>query len=154
MIMAVAWTKKYKLVLENKRGKLVWDFKFHLRKTTTTTRPDLTLEVKAKTKIWICDMGCPQQRNIEAKRLEKLTKYRQLAYISRGRHSEYEIMVVTQVIRAISGGIRQTMVHIGKNFESKDLSKRKICKIQKTVLMDSESFSRDLFKRWMNNGLS
>ena len=39
-------------------------------------------------------MACPQQRNIEAKRLEKLTKYRQLAYESRERHPEHKIMLV------------------------------------------------------------
>ena len=72
MIMAFAWAKGYKqfggdmvwykewwergTVLENERRKLVWDFEFHLRKTTLTKRPDLTLEDKAKKKIWICDM--------------------------------------------------------------------------------------------------
>ena len=59
-------------VLENKKGKLVWDFELNLCKTTTARRPDLTLEDKAKKKIWIYDMACPQQRNIEAKRLEKI----------------------------------------------------------------------------------
>ena len=98
MVMAVAWAKEYELVggdvvsykerwergtvLQNERGNLVWDLEFHLRKTTTTRRPDLILENKTKKKIWICDMACPQQRNIEARRLEKLTKYRQLAYES------------------------------------------------------------------------
>ena len=54
MIMAVAWVKEYGLVggdivrykerwkqetvLENEIGKLVWDFEFHLRKTTTMRR--------------------------------------------------------------------------------------------------------------------
>ena len=69
-------------------------------------------------------MACPRQWNIEAKRLKKLTKYRQLDYESRERHPEYEIMVVPQVIRTLGGGIRQTMVDIGKVFESKDLLKR------------------------------
>ena len=50
-------------------------------KTTTVRWPDLTLEDKAKKQIWICDMACPQQGNIEAKRLEKLTKYRQYLVI-------------------------------------------------------------------------
>ena len=75
MIMAVAWAKEYEQVggdmvwykewwergtaLENERGKLVWDFDFHLRKTTTARRPDLTLENKPKKKIWICKMACP-----------------------------------------------------------------------------------------------
>ena len=73
MVMAVAWAKEYELVggdvvwykersgggtvLEKERGKLVWDFKFHLRKTTTARRPDLTLQDKTKKKIWICDMA-------------------------------------------------------------------------------------------------
>ena len=95
----------------------MWVFEFDLRKTATARRPDLTLEDKAKKKIWICDMTCPQQRNIEAKRLEKLTKYRQLAYESRERHPEYEIMVVPQVIGALGGGIRQIMVDMGNFLE-------------------------------------
>ena len=58
-------------------------------------------------------MACCQQRNIEAKRLEKLTKYRQLVYESRKRRPEYEIIVVPLVIGALGGGIRQIMVDMG-----------------------------------------
>ena len=95
MVMAIAWAKEYGLVgketkwykenwarglvLENSNAKLVWDFEFNLRKTTTSRRPDLVLEDKEKKKIWICDMACSQQANIAAKRNEKVTKYRQLA---------------------------------------------------------------------------
>ena len=67
-------------VLENDKAKLVWNFEFHLRKTTTTRRPDLILEQKEMKQIWICGMACPQQQNLETKRTEKLTKYRQLAF--------------------------------------------------------------------------
>ena len=90
MIMVFAWAKEYGLVscdmvwykerweretvLENEKGKLVWDFEFHLRKTTMVRRPELTLEDKAKKEKWICDMACPQQWNIEAKMLEELIK--------------------------------------------------------------------------------
>ena len=173
-VMVVTWAKENKLfggnmvwykeqweqemVLGNVRRKLVWDFEFHLGKTTTSRRPDLTLEHKTNKKIWIWDMAYPQQRNIEAKRLEKLTKYRQLAHEYRERDPEYEIMVVPLVIGALGGGIRQIMVDIGKIFENKDLLKQTICEMQKTVLMDSETtskrFSQDWFKRWMNNDLS
>ena len=100
--MAVACTKQYELVggdmvwykewweqgtvLENERGKLVWDFEFDLYKTTTARKPYLTFEEKAKKKKWICAMTCPSQWTIESKRLEKLTKYRQLQiYKSRKR---------------------------------------------------------------------
>ena len=84
MILTVAWAKQQELVgqeaiwyerwdkgtvLENDKDKLVWDFEFHLRKTTTARRPDLILELKADKKIWICDMACLQQNNIGAKRI-------------------------------------------------------------------------------------
>ena len=62
MVMAVAWAKEKNLldqnvkwyrgkwerghVLENSQAKLVWDFEFNLRKTTTSRRPDLILEEK------------------------------------------------------------------------------------------------------------
>ena len=68
-------------------------------------------------------MACPQQRNIEAKTLEKLTKYKQLTYKSRERPPKYKIMVVPLVIGALGGGIRQIMVAMGKIFENKDLLK-------------------------------
>ena len=120
----------------------MWDFEFHLRKTRTARRPDLTFEDKAKKKIWICDMAYSQQRNIEVKMLEKLTKYRQLAYESRERHPEDQIMVVPLVIESLGGGIRKILVDMGKIFENKILSKRTICEMQKTIFMDSEVTSR------------
>ena len=58
-------------MLENSCAKLVWDFEFNLRKTTTSRRPDMVLEDKERNKIWICDMTCLQQANIAAKRNEK-----------------------------------------------------------------------------------
>ena len=99
--MAITWAKEYGLVgketkwykenwvrgqvLENSSAKLVWNFEFNLPKTTTSRRPDSVLEDKERRKIWICDMTCPQQANIAAKRNEKVTKYRQLAFELRER---------------------------------------------------------------------
>ena len=51
-------------------------------------------------------------------------------------------MVALLVIGALGGGIRQIMVDMGKSFENKDLLKRTICEMDKTVLMDSETTSR------------
>ena len=87
-------------------------------------------------------MTCPQQQNIETKRFEMLTKYRQLVYKSWERHPEYVIMVALLVIGALGGGIRQIMVDMGNIFENKELLKRTICEMQKAVLMDSETTSR------------
>ena len=61
MIMAVAWAKEYELAdgdmvcnknggNEEQWGKPVWDFEFHLRKTTMTRRPDLPSGTKQRNK--------------------------------------------------------------------------------------------------------
>jgi len=143
MVMAVAWAKELEgTVLENDKGKLIWDFEFHLRKTTTARRPDLILEDKEQKKIWVCDMACPQQRNIEMKRVEKLTKYRQVAFEMRERRPGYEIVVAPLVIGALGGGMKQATVDIGKIFTNKDLVKKTVCEMQKTILMDSETTIR------------
>ena len=86
-------------------------------------------------------MACPQQWNIETKTLEKLTKYRQLAYEFRERHPEYKLMVVPLLIGPLGDGIRQIMVGMGNIFLNKDLFRRTICEMPKTVLMDSEKGS-------------
>ena len=53
-------------------------------------------------------------------------------------------MVVPLVIEALGGGIRQIMANMGKLFENGDLLERTICEIQKTVLMDSDTTSRNV----------
>ena len=79
--------------------------------------------------------------------LEKLTKYRQLAYEFRERHPEYRIIVVPILIGALGDSIRQIMVGMGNTFENKDLFRRTICEMQKTVLMDSEKGSLGTFPK-------
>ena len=158
MIMAVNRAKEYKLVcdemvwykecwergavFENDKGKLVWDFEFNLRKTTTARRPYLILEDKEKKKIWICDMACSQQRNIETKRIEKPTKYRQLAFKTRERRLDYVVTLVSLIIGALGGGMRQVAKDVGMIFENNYVTKKTICEMQKTVLMDSETTVR------------
>ena len=129
-------------VLENERGKLVWDFEFKPRKTTTARRPHLILEDKEKKKIWIYDMACPQQQNITTKRLKKLTKYRQLAFENRERRAGYNVMVVLLIIGALGGGMRQIAQDLGMIFENNDIKQKTICEMQKTILMDSETMVR------------
>ena len=51
-------------------------------------------------------MACPQQQNIDAKRMEKLTKYRQLAFETRERRPGYVIKVVPVIIGALGGGMK------------------------------------------------
>ena len=92
MILTISWEKKFYLVekhdikwykqkwyreyvLENDNAKLVWDFEFNLRKTTTSRRLGLILGDKQKKIVWICDMASPQENYIVTKRAEKRTKY-------------------------------------------------------------------------------
>ena len=155
MILAVAWAKQEELVgqeviwyeqrwdrgtvLENDKAKLVWDFEFHLRKTTIARRPDLILELKTDRKIWICDMAWPQQNNIGSKRTEKLTKYRQLAFETREQRPGFEIPVV---VGALGGGIKALKVDLKKIFNNNELLEEVVAVTQKAVLMDSETIVR------------
>ena len=61
----------------------------------------LTLEDRESNKNWVRDMGCLQQANITAKRNEKMTKYRQLAFELRERRPGYNITTVPVVIGAL-----------------------------------------------------
>ena len=107
MVMAVAWAKEQNLldqnvkwyqknwrrghVLENSQAKLVWYFEFNLQKMTTSRRPDLMLEEKQTKTIWVCNIACPQENNMEKKRLEKITgtNNRQLAFGIREREKTW-----------------------------------------------------------------
>ena len=158
MILAVEWAKEYDLigtdtvwykerwergtVLENGKAKLGSDFEFHLRKTTTARRPDLILEEKGKKHIWICDMACPQQHNLETKRAEKLTKYRQLAFGMREKHPGYMVTVIPVVTGSLGGGIKKTISELSRLNMKRHVVLRTVSKMQKTILMDSESIIR------------
>ena len=87
-------------------------------------------------------MVCPQQNNIGAKRTEKLTKYRQLAFDTRERCPGYKIYVVPVVVGALSGGIKALMVDLKKIFDNNELLDEVVAMMQKTVLMDSECIIR------------
>ena len=88
------------------------------------------MQDKEKKKIWICDMACPQQRNIDTKRLEKLRKYRQLAFEERDRRPGYEIVVVPLIIGALGGGTRQITKDMAKVFENGEFLKRIVGEMQ------------------------
>ena len=134
IILAISWAKEFNLVekdmkwykqrwcrgyaLENDHAKLVWDFEFNLRKTTTSRRPNLILEDKEKKILWICDMACPQENNIVNKRDEKGTKYRQLALELRECRAEHKIYVIPVVIGALGGGIKEA-IHEVKKYSGK-----------------------------------
>ena len=120
----------------------MWDFEFHLHKTTASRRPNLILETKEDRKILICDMACPQQQNINTKKMEKLTKYRQLAFETRERRPEYVIKVVPVIIDALRGGMKMLKTELKSVFNDQELVDKIAGEMQRTVLMDSESIIR------------
>ena len=62
-------------VTENDECKLSWDFEYHLCKTIKARQPGVTIEYKNKNKIFLIDMACPSENNVDAKHAEKLQKY-------------------------------------------------------------------------------
>ena len=79
-------------MFENDKAKLIWDFEKRLKKNEAR-RPDLVFEEKKRKVIWFCDIACPQEKNIEAKSREKITKYQQVAYETTDKRKNYEVKV-------------------------------------------------------------
>ena len=63
----------------------------------------MVLEDTEKKKIWICDVACPEQANITAKRNEKVTP-------------GYNITIVSIVIGALGGGIKEVLRDVERVF--------------------------------------
>ena len=156
MVMATVWgigkglldekTKWYQLtwpkgtVLENENGKIIWDFEFKTRKKTRARRPDLILEDRKNKKIFIVDMACPMEENIEEKRREKLTKYGQLAFEMRERRRGYEVTIVPLVIGCLGGGGNNALKELEKLVLKRP--KEVLGEMIKVVLWEGESMVR------------
>ena len=91
-------------------------------------------------------MACPQQADLAAKRNEKMTKYRQLAFELRERRPGFDITIIPVVIGALGGGMKEVLRDVERIFserlEGEWLAERAVAEMQKTVLMDSESMVR------------
>ena len=129
-------------VLESPQYKLCWDFEFSMRKTTSARRPDLVLEDKEGKTIFLVDMACPVEKNIEEKISEKLRKYQQVAYEIRERRQGYRVWIVPLVIGCLGGGMEKVMQNAVKVFPEKHSVQRMCWEMQKVVLSESESILR------------
>ena len=87
-------------------------------------------------------MACPQQQNIDTKRMEKLTKYRQLAFETRERRPGHVIKVVSVIIGALGGGMKMLKTELKAVFNDQELVDKIAGEMRRTVLMDSESIIR------------
>ena len=120
MVLAVSWVVERELlpanmawytvrweighVLKGNGFKLCWDFEHRMRKTSSAHRPDLTLEDEKAKKIWLVDMSCLQEQNIEEMNRTKLQKYQQLAFETREKRRRYRVEVVPVIIGCLGGG--------------------------------------------------
>ena len=161
LVMVSEWGKDYGLiekdtkwwelswekgkVLENDRAKIVWDFEFKTRKKTRARRPDVILEDKEVKNIFIVDMLCPMECNIEEKRTEKLNKYRQLAFETRERRKGYIVELHPIVIGSLGGGGNGVFKVLRRIFGGRE---KRTCEIlgemTKVVLWEGESMIRKI----------
>ena len=78
-------------------------------------------------------MACPQENNIEKKRLEKRTNYRQLAFEIRDRRPGFKVKVVPLVISVFGDGLKGMLKELEKMFGKDDLGERIRAQMQKTI---------------------
>ena len=153
MILAVAWAKEYGLIGQDVGGIEELSLKTReqswcgiLSSNCARRQPQedqiSSWKRKKSRKILICDMACPQQQNIDMKRMEKLTKYRQIAFETRERRPGYVIKVVPVIIGALVGGMKMLKTELKTVFIDQELVGKIAGEMQRTVLMDSESIIR------------
>ena len=73
------------------------------------------------------------------KKMEKLTKYRQLAFEMRERCSGYVIKVAAVRISALGGGMKMLKTELKAVFNDQELVDKIAGEMQRMVLMDSKS---------------
>ena len=128
-------------VLENKKGKVLWDFQFKLLKTEKSRRPDLILEDYDEKYIYIVDMAVPMEVNVEKKKRSKLTKYQQLAYEIRMRRPGFKVYIIPLIIGGCGRGAESTLLELKKYFPA-TISNAILKEMVKTVVIHSESIIR------------
>ena len=100
------------------------------------------LEENQTKTIWICDKACPQENNIEKKRLGKRTNYRQAAFKIRERRPGLKVKFVPLVISAFGGGLKEILKELENMFEKDDFCEWIVAEMQKIILTDSETITR------------
>ena len=93
-------------------------------------------------------MSCPQENNIEKKRLEKKSNYKQLAIEIRERRPGFEVKVVP-LVSVFGGCLKEILKKLKNMFDKDDLCERIVPEMQKTILMDSEIIIKKVLLRFI-----
>ena len=122
-----------------------------MRNSCTARRPDLTLEDTEKKLILLVDMACPNEKNKDEKREEKIRKYQQLCFELRERRQGYTVKFVPVIIACLGGGIKQLENDVRKIFGNEKQITPTVGEMEKTVLWESESIIRKVLSGLLNN---
>ena len=157
-VLAVAWCKQQGIlsddvlwyevnwgkghVVEGNESKMLWDFEYKLRVTERARRTDLTLEDGTNKMIWIVDMACPQEHNINDKYREKLNKYQQLIFTTREKRPGYNVEILPMIIGCLGGGMKRLQEQVAKILKDKKDVEGVCQNMQKTVRMESETITK------------
>ena len=93
---------------QGEKFKLCWHFEYKMKKTSTAHKPDMTLEDVREKRIWIVDMSCPQEKNIEEVNRTKMQQYQQLTFETREKRPGYAVEVVPVIIGCLGGSVENT----------------------------------------------
>ena len=69
---------KPKTVTENDECTILWDMLIHTDREIKANRPDIIVKGKEQKQCYLIDMTVPSKRNVSAKEVEKLSKYKDL----------------------------------------------------------------------------
>ena len=116
---------------KNRGKKLIWDFEYRMRKTTSARRPDLSLTLE----------GLDERKK---KLRGKKTKYQRLEFEIRERRPDYIVEVIPFVIGCLGGGMKKLEEQMAK-LNPEQLRRLRITReIQKIVLMESETIVKKI----------
>ena len=79
---------------------------------------------------------------------------RQLAFELRKRRAEYKTYVRPVVIKVLGGSIQEAILEVKKIFKQDDMSKKIVCEMQRTILMNDETIVRKILSRLVQTNFS
>ena len=115
-----------------------------MRTEHTHRRPDLTLEDTTNKMILLIDMACPVESNKDTKRINKITRYRQLCFELREQREVFTVNVIPTIIGCLGGGIKELKESLQPIFENDNDKELESLgrEMQKTVLWESKFLMR------------
>ena len=127
-------------VTENDRYKLLWDFGVQTDHVIQARRPDVIVIDKEKKECKIIDFAMPYDSRVNAKEVEKIEKYQDLA-----REVQKLWNMRTKVIPIIIGALGTTPKKLSKRLEDLGIETR-IVELQKTAIIYSARILRKVLE--------